>query len=254
MAFDFSRRSEALERLDTGDYTPEEYERCLAELRRINRWLGDVNALRRSVLSAIERDCASEFSLLDVGSGSGELLREVARWARRRKMKARLVGLELNARAAGAAREESEAYPEVSTVRADALRMPFADGAFDYVMCSLLTHHFRDEGAVALLSEMGRVAVRRIFVIDLRRSRRAYFLYTTAGRLVVHSPMVRHDGALSILRGFAPGELRQLAERAGLAGADVRARLPFRLVLSAEKAKGAREPGSADEKRERPAG
>jgi SAM-dependent methyltransferase len=235
---DFSRRSEELERLDTGDYTPEEYERCLAELRRVNRWLGDASALRRSVLAAIERDGPPEFALLDVGSGSGELLREVARWARHRRMKARLVGLELNARAAGAALAESAAYPEVSAVRADALRMPFAEGAFDYVMCSLFTHHFRDEGVVALLSEMGRVARRRVFVIDLRRSRRSYFLYTTAGRLVVRSPMVRHDGALSILRGFAPGELRRLAERAGLSRPNVRRRLPFRLVLSAEKAQG----------------
>jgi SAM-dependent methyltransferase len=232
---DFSRRSQELERLDTGDYTPEEYEGCMAELRRVNRWLGDVGALRRSVLTSIGRDRVREFSLLDVGAGSGELLREVARWARGARMRARLVGLELNERAARCALEESARYPEISALRADALRMPFADGAFDYVMCSLFTHHFTDEGVVRLLSEMARVARRRVFAIDLRRSRNAYLLYTTAGRLVIRTRLVREDGALSILRGFAPGELRRLAELAGLARPDVRRRLPFRLVLSAEK-------------------
>src|SRR3954464_9177675 len=94
----FRRRSYELEHLDLGDYTHEEYEGCMVELRRVNRWLGDASALRRSVLGEIERDDAREFSLLDVGAGTGELLRETARWARERRMKARLVGLELNER------------------------------------------------------------------------------------------------------------------------------------------------------------
>ena len=75
MSARFSQRSYELEHIDKGDYTPEEYEGCLAELRRVNRWLGDVSALRRSVLPDIERGGANEFTLLDVGAGTGELLR-----------------------------------------------------------------------------------------------------------------------------------------------------------------------------------
>ena len=230
---DFSRRSYEPERLDTGDYTPVEYEECLVELRRVNRWLGDAHALRHSVLAAVGRDGLKEFSLLDVGAGSGELLRASALWARREKRGARLVGLELNARAARAVLEESAEFEEVRAVRADALRMPFADGAFDYVMCSLFTHHFRDDAVVALLREMSRVARRRVFVIDLHRHRVAHLFYTTVARLFLRSPLVREDGALSILRGFVPAELRRLAERAGLSEVEVRRRFPYRLVLSA---------------------
>src|SRR5215210_5590994 len=98
----FSKRSDELEHLDLGDYTPEEYEGCMVELRRVNRWLGDSRALARSVLPDIARDRLREFSLLDVGAGTGELLREAAVWARGRGMSARLVGLELNGRAARA--------------------------------------------------------------------------------------------------------------------------------------------------------
>ncbi|HEX7173859.1 MAG TPA: methyltransferase domain-containing protein, partial [Pyrinomonadaceae bacterium] len=202
MSPDFRQRSNELERLDTGDYTSEEYEDCLVELRRVNRWLGDAHALRRSVLAAIGRDGLTEFSLLDVGAGSGELLRSAALWARGEKRGARLVGLELNARAARAVLEESVEFKEIRAVRADALRMPFADGAFDYVMCSLFTHHFRDEALVALLREMSRVARRRVFVIDLHRHRVAHLFYTTIARLFLRSPLVRADGALSILRSF----------------------------------------------------
>lgn len=229
----FRERSQELEHLDKGDYTPEEYEGCLRELRRVNRWLGDSRALRRSVLPELARDARREFSLLDVGAGSGELLREVAGWARQSGRRARLVGLELNARAAEGLAEESRDFWEIESVRGDALRLPFDDGAFDYVMCSLFTHHFRDDACARVLGEMARVARRRVYCIDLHRHPVAYYFYTTAGRLFLHNRLVREDGALSILRGFRPRELSRLAERAGLSDVRVERRFPYRLVLSA---------------------
>lgn len=233
MSARFAQRSEELEHIDKGDYTADEYEGCLAELRRINRWLGDVSALRRSVLPDIERAGGREFTLLDVGAGTGELLREVALAARSRGTAARLVGLELNGRAAAGLLEESREFEEVISVRADALRLPFADGAFDYVMCSLFTHHFRDDACVRVLQEMARVARRRIYCIDLHRHPVAYYFYTTIGRLILHNRLVREDGALSILRSFSPEELRRLGSRAGLKDVKVERRFPYRLVLSA---------------------
>ena len=229
----FERRSYEPEHIDKGDYTPEEYEGCLAELRRVNRWLGDVSALKRSVLADIERGGARSFALLDVGAGTGELLREVALAARSRQVTARLAGLELNGRAAEGLLEESRGFEEVASVRADAFRLPFADGAFDYVMCSLFTHHFRDDACVRVLKEMARVARRRVYCIDLHRHPVAYYFYTTVGRLILHNRLVREDGALSILRGFRPAELHRLGERAGLKGVKVERRFPYRLVLSA---------------------
>ena len=233
MSAQFGQRSYEPEHIDKGDYTPEEYEGCLAELRRVNRWLGDVSALKRSVLPDIERGGALSFTLLDVGAGTGELLREVALAARGRNAKARLVGLELNGRAAEGLLEESRGFEEVASVRADAFRLPFADGAFDYVMCSLFTHHFRDEDCVRVLKEMARVARRRVYCIDLHRHPVAYYFYTTIGRLILHNRLVREDGALSILRAFRPAELHRLGERAGLKDVKVERRFPYRLVLSA---------------------
>jgi ubiquinone/menaquinone biosynthesis C-methylase UbiE len=229
----FRHRSYELEHLDKGDYTPEEYEGCLIELRRINRFLGDARALRGSLLAEIERERLSSFSVLDVGAGSGELLRVVASWTRETERAGVLVGLELNARSADAILEESGEFPAISSVQGDALRLPFADDCFDYAICSLFTHHFKDEGVVTILNELSRVARRRLFVIDLHRHPLAYYLYTTVGRLFLHSRLIREDGALSILRSFRPKELEQLARHAGLANVRVERRFPFRLVLSA---------------------
>ena len=229
------QRSLELEHIDKGDYTAEEYEGCLLELRRVNRWLGDERALRRTLLMEIAQGRLKSFSVLDVGAGSGELLRGVARWARKQNAAAQLVGLELNERSAQAILEESVAYQEITAVRGDALRLPFADDTFDYAICSLFTHHFRDEEIVRIVGEMSRVACRRIFIIDLHRHRLAYLLYTTIGKLVLYNRLLREDGALSILRSFRPGELRQLGEVAGLTDLRIERRLPFRLVLSGGK-------------------
>lgn len=229
----FQKRSEELEIIDTGDYTAEEYEGCLLELRRVNRFLGDTGALRKTLLREIENENLSEFSVLDVGAGSGELLRALAEFAAEDKRNARLVGLELNARSARAILEESKKFSEqISSVRGNALSLPFADAAFDYVICSLFTHHFKDESVVKILAEMKRVARRKIFVIDLHRHRLAYFLYTTVARLFLYNRLIRHDGALSILRSFKPQELEDLAAEANLENVSVERHFPFRLVLS----------------------
>ncbi len=231
----FLKRSDELEHLDKGDYTAEEYEGCIVELQRVNRFLGDARALNRSLLTEIEREGLKSFSVLDAGAGSGELLRTAARWARQAQRRALLVGLELNARSAQAILEESKEFDAIKSVRASALRLPFADDSFDYAMCSLFTHHFEDCEVVAILRELARITRRRIFVIDLHRHPLAYFFYTTVGHLFLHNRLLREDGALSILRSFRPLELHALAVRAGLEQICVRRHFPFRLVMSGSK-------------------
>jgi SAM-dependent methyltransferase len=230
----FRHRSNELEHLDKGDYTPEEYEGCLVELRRINDWLGDTRALRQTLLAEIEQLNLHDFSVLDVGAGSGELLRSAAEWARESRRRGRFVGLELNARSARAIAGESQEFPEIKAVEGDGFQLPFADHTFDYVICSLITHHFRDNAVVSFLRELSRVACRSIFVIDLLRNPLPYYLYITIGRLFLHNRLIREDGALSILRSFRPVELESLAVQAGLKDVRVIQTFPARLVLTAK--------------------
>lgn len=229
----FQQRSLELEHLDKGDYTPEEYEGCIVLLKRVNRWLGDVRALRHSLLNEIKRAGVSSFSVLDVGAGSGELLRVTAEWANDHEKTSKLVGLELNARSVGAIKEESGRHPEIVPLRGNALSLPFEDEAFDYGMCSLFTHHFRDDDVVSILRELARVSRRRIFLIDLYRHPVAYYFYITVGRVFLRNRLIREDGALSILRSFKPEELVELGTRAGLNEVEVKRVFPYRLVLSA---------------------
>ena len=231
----FDKRSDELEKIDTGDYTAREYDDFLRDIRLINRFVGDKSALKNTLLREIGREDLKEFSVLDVGAGSGELLRVIAEFTRKTDRKCFLNGLELNARSANAILEESKNFAEITVIRGNALNLPFADDAFDFVICSLFTHHFINENVTKILKEMMRVARRKIYVIDLHRHRTSYFLYTKFLSPIIRSSLVRTDGALSILRSFTPSELENLARNAGLSNISVKRHLPFRLVLQADK-------------------
>jgi ubiquinone/menaquinone biosynthesis C-methylase UbiE len=229
----FKTRSLDLERIDTGDYTPAEYDRFLREIAFINRVTGDLRTLKKTLFREIESENLREFSVLDVGAGSGEMLRFVAEFAKGTGRKAALTGIELNEVSAVAIRKESGDFDTISAVHGDALRMPFADKAFDYSICSLFTHHLQDEEIVDVLREMARVSSRGIFVIDLHRHAAAYRLYQLFCAIFRISPLVREDGLLSIRRSFKPRELLGLAKKAGLQNATVERHLVYRLVLQA---------------------
>ena len=223
----FKQRSNDLERLDTGDYTPEEYARWQREMRIIHRLFGEIRALRNSLLPAARASGESKVSILDVGAGSGELLRVLEKWTAGRKTF--FVGAELNAEAARTIKSTI-----LAAVRCDALRLPFPDSSFDYVFCSLFLHHLGDDDAVGLLKEMSRVARKRIYVIDVNRQPAAYYLYKVLGGLVLQRFSLE-DGSLSILRSFSPDELVVIAKAAGLSDIKVERSMVNRLILSGRK-------------------
>jgi len=231
MADLFRERSPELERLDTGDYTQEEYSRWQTEMWFIHRIFGEARALRNSMIRDINAAGAEKISILDVGAGSGELLRIVSRWTKRSSPF--LVGVELSELAARSVKDRSEGHGILS-VRGDGLRLPFADGSFDYVYCSLLLHHLTEAAGIDLLREMRRVARRKFYVIDLHRHERAYNIFKEVGRYLLQ-PFTLEDGSLSILRSYTPRELTRLAEKAGLDEFEVSESRAYRLVLAAGK-------------------
>ncbi|MEP7148199.1 MAG: methyltransferase domain-containing protein [Acidobacteriota bacterium] len=231
----FEERSTELERIDTGDYTPAEYVTFLREIAFINRYVGDKRALRKTLLAEIVEKDLRDFSVLDVGCGSGELLRIIAEFAAKSGRDAKLTGVDLDPISSATTKSGSYEFPEIGSVRGDAFQLPFADGAFDYAISSLFFHHLTDEQIPFVMKEMSRVARRGIFVIDLHRDPVAYLGYKIFCFVFRISELVRHDGSLSIRKGFREGELRSLAEAAGLAtSCDVQVS-PGRVVLRSDR-------------------
>jgi SAM-dependent methyltransferase len=232
---DFTDRAAGTERMDDPAVGGAALRAALRDLRRINRLLGGLRA-STSVLGPTLR-ARSALDLLDVGSGTGDYLAHLVRHGARHGTRVRATGVDLNPRTVGHGRAWLDATlpPGLRTgVRleiADALALPYPDDAFDVAHAALFLHHFHGDAAVCLLREMNRVSRHGILINDLHRHPLAYLGIWALSR-VGFSPMVQHDGPLSVRRGFRRDDLVALAAAAGLPSATVRWHWAFRWTLS----------------------
>jgi hypothetical protein len=162
---------------------------------------------------------ARRVRLLDVGAGSADIPARIVSWARGRGIEVEFVALDLNEIVATEARRQTEGYPEIKVVRADALELPFEDRSFDFAMASLFLHH--------LESQQARVA----FIInDLRRHPVAYYSIKLLTRIFTRNRLVRNDSAVSVLRGFTERDIAELADASRI-GLQVFRHFPYRFIL-----------------------
>ncbi|HEY8832119.1 MAG TPA: methyltransferase domain-containing protein [Gemmatimonadaceae bacterium] len=219
-------RKRGVEILDGPDVDPEVVTRSIGDVVRANSLFGGLSSAIDELKESL-KDVPSEATLLDVGTGLGDIpsrAREVARE----------MGIELTTMGLDSALELARASRPVLTltVCGDALRLPFADHSVDIVMCSQLLHHFAGADALELLREMNRVARIRVIVSDLRRS-----WIAAAGLWLVSFPLrfhavSRHDGVVSVMRGFTPEELVDTVREAVARNTVVHRRRAFRVTTS----------------------
>ena len=205
----------------------EAYARVLADLAQVNT----VTLARRPTLSFLKRAIKdrTSFSVLDVGFGDGDMLRAIARWAKREGKQARLVGIDLNSRSEQIARDATSSELNIDFRTGDYANLNGRQ--FDFVVSSLVAHHMSHQELVAFLRFMEREAVFGWFVNDLHRHSIAYVTYPFLARMARWDKIVRHDGKLSIARSFRPEEWLALLEEAGVVGASVKRKFPFRLCV-----------------------
>ncbi len=190
------------------------------------------------VVRALRRLSASPLGarrVLDVGSGAGDVPLALVRDGARRGVQLHVTCLDHSEQMLALARRATGAYPGLSFVRADGESLPFDDGAFDVVTCTLALHHFDPDKARALLRELRRVARLSPVVCDLRRSRVAFaatWLWSRTSR----NRLTRHDAPLSVRRAYTPDEALALARDAGWRAPRVRREPFFRMTLTDEAA------------------
>ncbi|MBV8601086.1 MAG: methyltransferase domain-containing protein [Candidatus Eremiobacteraeota bacterium] len=215
-------RVDAREMIDGPVDSLAELEGNLRDIARANRLFGGIGPVARELARLAPE------SILDVGCGLADVPRALAR----RIGGVRIVCLDSSEQILELARRHSRGSSALEFVRGEATELPFEDEAFDVVTCSLTLHHLAPPAARALLAEMRRVAKRLPVVCDLRRSRTAYaatWLYT---RLFTRNRLTRHDGPLSVLRAYTPGEALRLAREAGWRAPHVRSEPWFRMTLT----------------------
>jgi SAM-dependent methyltransferase len=191
-----------------GDCSYDDFRLCLRSLEQVNRWL---LGYRPTLAWLKQLPYASRVPLhiLDVGSGGGGLLRQIARWTRSRGIAVQLTGIDLNPYAARAAAEFTPQELGIAWVTGDALAYK-PQQPVDIVVSSLTAHHLEDEEIVALLQWMEATAQVGWFINDLERSERTSRMFGRMARLAQWHPFVRHDGPVSVRRAFRQEDWERL--------------------------------------------
>jgi SAM-dependent methyltransferase len=220
-------RRRGVELLDEPGVDPAVVVRSLRDVARSNALFGGRRAVMGALVPTFRAAAGAELTLLDVGTGLADIPWHARRLAARYGVRLRTVAVDRSAALARA----SAARAELS-VQADAFALPFVDGGVDVVTCSQLLHHFAEADAARLLRELARVARRQVVVSDIRRSWLAAGGFWLASWPLGFHPVTRHDGVLSVLRGFTAPELGALVRAAVGRPAAVRRRLGWRVVAS----------------------
>jgi len=203
-----STRADAVELLESGRLRPDEVERNLADLARMNRLPGGTAASLAAIGRLVGSD--GDVRVLDVGTGRGDMPIAFARrgW--------QAVAIDTNPEVLAVARRAVAGHPGVELIEADGRALPFDDGAFEVAHCSLLVHHLPPAEAVAALREMRRVARHGIVVNDLRRGIFPLIATTLTVLAFGRSAVTRNDGIVSARRAYTVAELDALLLEAGL--------------------------------------
>jgi 2-polyprenyl-3-methyl-5-hydroxy-6-metoxy-1,4-benzoquinol methylase len=226
------------ELMDRPDLDSQSHYRALRGLARLNRWSRAAAAIWQP-LKQLSRGCQRPLQVLDIATGGGDVLCDLARKAQRCNLAFDFAGCDVSPRAIEFARQRADRLKlGISFFTLDVLQHTLP--SVDVVISSLFFHHLNEEQATSLLSKMAAACREMIVINDLRRSRVALSLAYAATQLLTRSPVVHVDGPRSVQNAFTVAEIRGVAERAGLADAEVKNCWPQRLLLCWQK-----EPGNA---------
>ena len=183
---------------------------AMRDVARANALFGGARAAVGAARRALE-GAGGRILLLDVATGTGDIPPRIAAAVTRARPSRTVVTIGLD-RSPALLREARARLDAV--LAADALRIPLRDASVDVVVCSQFLHHFPEDDAVSVVKELHRVARHGVVVSDLGRSWLAAGGFWLASTLLRFHPVTRHDGVVSVLRGFTREDLRRIVHRA----------------------------------------
>ncbi len=210
---DVRRRSHSPELLD-GSLDPATLRGNLRDLARVNRWRGGTDLSWRAIKRFV--DGGAECSLLDVGTGLGDIPRDLVARAARSGKPLRVVATDVRPEIVAAALATAHGEPRFEVRLAPVDRIAEPDRSFDIVHASLVLHHLERPAAKTLLGEMARVARRAVVINDLTRGRSWWLGAWLLSHLLSGNRYTRNDAPLSVKRAYTPAEVSHMAGSVGL--------------------------------------
>jgi len=230
----FRFRSNEKEYLDNSIIATGDLYRNLKELDIINKQLGGYNASLKG-LSTILKEKKTVDTILDIGFGGGDSIKQLSKFADNNKKKLFFYGVDL--------KSDCVTYAENNLSALDNKKLICDDyrniseellKKIDVIHCSLFLHHLTDEEIISLF-KFGKSNQCIILANDLHRNWFAYYSIKILTALFSKSYLVKNDAPLSVKRGFKRSELIALLERAGFKNYSVKWSWAFRYILIANE-------------------
>lgn len=185
----------------------------LDKLENINRWLGGNKVTVNGLKSLLENHPKEqEITIIDIGCGHGDILRDVAKFGRKNGYNFKLIGVDANPTAIKYANELSLKYQELSFETQDIFSEEFQKRKFDVVLATLFLHHFKEAALISFLKNTIKQTKIGIIVNDLHRHKLAYYLFMLLS-MFISNKMIIEDGLTSILRGFKRKDLENISNK-----------------------------------------
>ncbi|MEM5565732.1 methyltransferase domain-containing protein [Psychroserpens sp. AS72] len=206
-------RSEDQEIMDDLDYNGPILHDALDKLAKINQWLGGnavtINGLKRALNNL---DKSKQITIIDLGCGGGDILREVSRFGVQNGYQFKLIGIDANQHTVNYAESLSIDYDNLEFKAIDIFSSEFEQLEYDLVLTTLFLHHFKEDELVTFLKPVLEKAKLGIVVNDLHRHKLAYYLFKLLCTTIKNKTIVE-DGLTSVLRGFKRNELVDISQQ-----------------------------------------
>jgi hypothetical protein len=206
----FKERARGSEFLDRPDADPRLVEESYRFMKVVNRIGGGIRVVRQFLAQELSRTPdSSPVTVLDIGAGDCDIPLAVTHWGDRRGYRVQFTCLDHDPKAVALAQEQIARCRchSMQAVQADVFTYRPAD-PFDYALGSMTFHHFTDDQINTLIEHLRGFVRKALLINDLHRCLVNYIAcYLLALPL---DREIRHDGLLSIQRGFKPDELARL--------------------------------------------
>lgn len=207
------RRTVIPELLDIDAGMPGEIAASLADLKRISRWFGSVSTLARLVRRIAKDTGQKNFTMLDVGSGPGDVARSL-----REELSCSGIGLQVSL--LDQSTRHLSNHHSKNRVAANALALPFREKSFDLVACSTFAHHLEPNELIEFVNRALNIARTAVLINDLRRST-AHLALVYMGFPLFRSRITRHDAPASVRRAYTPEEMEGILKQTAAARIEI---------------------------------
>ncbi|MEM8567486.1 MAG: methyltransferase domain-containing protein [Bacteroidota bacterium] len=228
MSSRFALRSNEAELMDDLNSDGPVIEQTLRELETINKWLGGNYVTINAIQKLIETSNNTSWRIVDIGCGGGDILKLIAKWARKRKLKVELIGVDANPHVIDFAERNSTGFSEITYKAVDIFSDEFNALKADIITATLFTHHFSDDQLINLFRAIREQVSTGIAINDLHRHWFAYHSINLLTGLFSKSPMVKNDAGVSVLRSFRKKEWLNILKEAGFSSYSLKWMWAFR--------------------------